>query len=713
MANKNPSRTPSGANQPTTGRRPAANNVQWRLAPWLPLLLLVLGALVYANGLRGPFVFDDVKHIIESPQAQQLTLDVRSGRPLLFFSLAVNYWLSGFDTWSYKLLNLLVHLMASLALYGLVRRTLLLPRFGGQFQRTAAGLAFAVAALWVVHPLTTEAVTYIIHRGESMMGLFALVLMYCLLRGAQAERLWSAWLWYAAAIAACGLGFWSKPWMIAVPVVALLYDRIMLGGPWKEWAVRRGAFYLLLLSPLVWAFWINSADARARLSTSDDSPSVRTPVAVTHSSSAKPGDAPPATAADPDFETGFPPRLSPLRYARSQPGVIAYYLKLVFSPYPLCADYFWKPADTPGRIVPPALLIGGLVLATCWALWRYPAWGFLGAAFFLLLGPSSSFIPIEDLATERRMYLPLAAVITLLVLSAWQLLGWAARSSQPNPEIAERQQRVRGLAALLVVLAIWSGLTILRNFDYTSDVDFCQRVVEQVPYNSRARVNLARALTNRGDTMNTLQQRAAHYQLALEYLEEAESDAPQSAYLHAQIGHILAQQAEMESAAQQPDWEKRRASLLDQARRRFQRATGLSSDNALFHVNLAVVHELRGSPHDLQSALKHYQRAVEIPNKPGDLAATAHHGYGRVLAATQQYEKAIEQHERALQIRRNWIEAEMNLASALFMAGRPQEAIALSKKSLRQAEAAGNQEHAAMIRSRLRQYESAAGRRGG
>jgi tetratricopeptide (TPR) repeat protein len=711
MATRNSHNEGQAANQrPAAKQTSAGSPVAPRIEPWLPLLLLALGIVVYANGLSGPFVFDDIKHIIEYSQAQQLALNINLERPMLFFSLGLNYWLGKFNPLGYKIFNLSVHLLAALTLYDLVRRTLLLPRFGDRFKESAAGLAFAVAALWVVHPLNTESVTYIIHRGESMMGLFALLTFYCTLRGAQSNDPWRSWLWYAAGVVACTLGFWSKPFMIAVPVVVLLYDRIMLGGTWQTWAIKRGAFYLLLLIPLLWAFKVNSGDALERLETPDRSTVLPSPAPAKAGAPGQPPLAAPPSdpGPNPDFESGYPRRTSVLRYARTQPEVIAHYLKLVFSPYPLCADYFWKPADTPGRIIPPALLIGGLVLATCWVLWRYPAWGFLGAAFFLLLGPSSSFIPIEDIATERRMYLPLAAVIALLVLGAWQLLGWVAQQSPVAAVAAQRQQRHRGLALLLVVLAIWSGLTVLRNFDYADDVEFCERVVQQVPYNSRARVNLARALTNKGDQSGTLQQRAAHYKLALEYLEEAEPGAPKSAYLHAQIGHILAQQAEMEGAAQAPDWEQRRAALLKKAERKFQQAVQLHDTNALFQLNLAVVHELQGSPEDLQSAVRHYRFATELPNKSWDQAATGHHGLGRVLAATHQYADAITEFEKALNIRPNWFEAEFNLASALFMADRRDAAIALSEKSLRQAEKEGNRQHAAMLRARLEQYRAQA-----
>src|SRR5207244_4426637 len=108
-----------------------------RAERWLPALVVALGLAVYANSLKGPFVFDDVRSITNNSRVQQLwpPKDVIHGtvRPVLYYSLALNYRVGGFQPWGYKLVNVLIHVAAGLALYGLVRRTLLMPRFSDQF----------------------------------------------------------------------------------------------------------------------------------------------------------------------------------------------------------------------------------------------------------------------------------------------------------------------------------------------------------------------------------------------------------------------------------------------------------------------------------------------------------------------------------------------------------------------------------------------------
>ena len=127
--------------------------------------------------------------------------------------------------------NLLIHLLAALVLFGVVRRTLLTSSLKEQFGGAASGLAMAVALIWAVHPLLTESVTYLTQRTESLMGLFFLLTLYCAIRGASSGH---PWRWYAVAIAACALGMGAKEVMATAPIVVLLYDRCFLSGSFRE-----------------------------------------------------------------------------------------------------------------------------------------------------------------------------------------------------------------------------------------------------------------------------------------------------------------------------------------------------------------------------------------------------------------------------------------------------------------------------------------------
>ena len=176
-----------------------------------------------------------------------------SGRPLLNLTLAVNYALGGLNPWGYHAINLAIHILAALTLFGVLRRTLAVWGVGcgvrGEESHDTARstsrtphptphtfLAFAIALLWAVHPLQTELVTYIVQRAESLCGLFYLLTLYCFIRGASRPpspgRRTS--LWYLAAVVFCFLGIATKEVMVTAPVMVFLYDRTFFASSFRQ-----------------------------------------------------------------------------------------------------------------------------------------------------------------------------------------------------------------------------------------------------------------------------------------------------------------------------------------------------------------------------------------------------------------------------------------------------------------------------------------------
>src|SRR5476651_2161521 len=146
-------------------------------------MVLLLGALlavaaisIYVRTLPDPFFFDDIASIVTNPtirhigdlgavltppSSQYYAIGV-SGRPLVNLTLAVNYAAGGLDPRGYHAVNLAIHVAATLALFGIIRRTL--ERTGSNNPNSVAA---AAALIWSVHPLLTESVTCVMHRTES------------------------------------------------------------------------------------------------------------------------------------------------------------------------------------------------------------------------------------------------------------------------------------------------------------------------------------------------------------------------------------------------------------------------------------------------------------------------------------------------------------------------------------------------------------------
>ncbi|NLX99075.1 MAG: tetratricopeptide repeat protein [Rhodopirellula sp.] len=510
---------------------------------WLLCGVLVFATvLVYLPGLNAPFLFDD--RAIEDGEAQLRSPDwsaaqsIGYGRRLtVFASLALNYALGGLDVRGYHVLNLFVHLTAGLSLFGIVRRTLRLPVFEEKFTNSADGFAFAVALLWMVHPLQTQAVTYTIQRCESMMGMFYLLCLYCVLRGSQSAR---AWPWYVGGMAAAWLGMGCKEVMVTAPLVILLYDRIFLSPNWNAVVRRRWPFYLGLAPAAAWLLFSAASET--------------------------------APTAGFDCKT-----VSTWEYLRTQPGVILHYLRLAAFPDRLCLDYRWPVAETWQEILPPTAAIAALVAATGLALRYRPAAGFLGAAFFLILAPTSSIMPIADLAVEHRMYLPLAALTVLGVLAV--RIGVA--------QIARRRSR-RGFLVLTLVLvaAMFMVRTATRNALYRSPIAVWANAISVAPQNARAHWSYGAYLA-----------KAGHVDEAIRCYRKTIQLSPDHVDARLDLATALARRGD-----------------VDEAIEHFRTALEFNDKIAAAHYNLAVLLERK---RDWQNSLAHARRAAaQKPNEP-------------------------------------------------------------------------------------------------
>lgn len=693
---------------------PAVPPLPLRQSLLAALVIVAAGFAAYANSFHGPFVFDDVGSIPDNPTLRSLGqawspphggaaggLSV-AGRPVLNFSLGLNYAVSGLGVWSYHALNLAIHLLAGLTLFGVLRRTFLRPVLAARFGAGAWGLALAIATLWTLHPLQTEAVTYIIQRAESLMGLFFLLTLYAAIRVMEPDSPRRG-RWWALAVASALLGAGTKEIAALAPVLVFLYDRTFVSGGFREAWQRHRSLHLSLAAtwlPLL-GFLATTGGNRG---------------GTFH-------------LADASLWIG---------HALTQFEAVTRYFWLSFVPCPLIFDYGEIPS--PGVLALLwALPVLGLLAATVWALREKPVLGFLGAWVFLILAPTSVLPATLQIIVEHRMYLPLAAVLAGAGAAAYLWLG-------------------RRAIPVLLVLAAGAGvMTAVRNQAYRTAIGLWQDTAEKMPTSARAHNNLGYLLNlggrapeaiaqfekalkldpkyidahnNLGSVLQDLPGRLndaiAHYREALrlkpdypevhwnlgnawllapDHLNDAVTEyrealryRPDFAEAHVGLGsawmkmpgHQNEAVAEFQEALRlKPEYAEAHYSLgnvwldtpgrLNDAVMRYQEAIRLKPDFAEAYSNLG--NAFSAMPGRLNDAITQYQEAIRL--KP-DLA-TAHFNLANALAsAPGRLNEAIAQYQEALRLRPDYPEAHYNLGNALInVPGRLNDVIAQYQEAVR------------------------------
>ena len=437
-----------------SGVRRVASPPRSLASPWPALLIVAAVCAAWSNSFSGPFTFDDRSSIPENPTILQIWPpewarppasfgETVGGRPILNLSFAVNYALDGLRVTGFHAANLAIHALAAVVLFGLVRRTLLLPRFTGRIRDRASSLATATALLWALHPLQTAAVTYIVQRAESLAGLFYLLTLYAFVRATESG---GPKRWAIFSVGACALGMATKETVGTAPLMALLLDQTLISGSWREaWRSRRSLYLSLAATWLVLAAVVLPTGGRGG-------------------------------------SVGFGSNVGAWPYLLTQAEAIVRYLGLAFWPSPLIFDYGTSTVQDLRDAWPYAILVLVLLSASLVALVRRRSVGLLGAWFFVILAPTSSIIPVAtQTIAEHRMYLPLAAIIVGSVLALHHLLGRAA-------------------FALLVICAIALGFaTWQRNADYRTEQSLWQDTIAKRPGNARIYTNAGQVFLAQGD----------------------------------------------------------------------------------------------------------------------------------------------------------------------------------------------------------------------
>ncbi len=505
-----------------------------------------------------------------------------------------------------------------------------------------------MALLWALHPLQTETVVYVTQRTELMVGFFYLATLYSSLLYWNATASAGRKTWLALAILSSLAGMACKEVMVTAPVVVLLFERTFISGSFRRalkqsWPLYAGLF-------LSWGLlaYLNY-------------------------------DAPRSDTAG--FHLGVPA----YSWWLTQTKVLLMYLKLVVWPWPLSSHHQMPYLTTLVVAWPWLVTVALLSIVTLLLLWRHDAIGFVGASVFLILSPTFLVPIITEVAAERRMYLPLAALIALLVVGGYWLVQQTAKRLAPAVSGREhspaRWPTVLTAAIAVALAAALSVVSFQRLAAYQDEVTFWQDVLALQPDDSFAHNNLGMVFGQRGRVEDAKRE-----------FDEALRLNPDSAMAHYNLGCIFRLNDKIPEAIAQYELALRMQPKLfeahhslgeallhierpreaaDQLREALQRRPDSVLDR--YELGLALFALDRTS-----EAISEFDKAVRL--KPDFAEARSNLGFA--LALTGQLPEAIEQLEEVLRLKPDLAPAHRNLGFALAKAGRPEEAIAQYRQAI-------------------------------
>ncbi|MFZ4439370.1 MAG: tetratricopeptide repeat protein [Syntrophales bacterium] len=627
------------------------------------LFIVVLGFLIYSNTFHGPFVFDDEIAIVENSGIKDLgnySSPLSGNRSIGFLTFALNYKLHGLHVTGYHVVNLLIHLINALLVYGLSVLTFRTPYGYEHFQEGAVSgsagvsrwLPMFVALLFVSHPVQTQAVTYIVQRFASLATLFYLASLVMYLKARESGPSGKAgYAFYAASILAAILAMRTKEISFTLPVVIILYELMFFKKEIKRRVLYLFPFLLTLsIIPLSLMGWNGS--------TADTS-------VIDELSKAT--------------RTAGVDSVSRWDYLNTQFRVIITYLRLLVFPVNQNLDY-----DYPiyRSFFDPAVLLSFLFLLALFVLGVYMFYkskscgkeggeGFYLRVvsfgifwFFVTLSVESSIIPIKDVINEHRLYLSsvgfFMASMAVIALMRAKLAG---------------QTRVFEQVFIPVLVMAVLGLSLsayARNRVWQDGITFWEDVLKKSPNKVRAYHNLglmyaAQSSKDRLEKAITLYQEAikrepdhveAHNNLGMAYYEQGRFDdaikeisaasklRPGYADAHNNLGLIYFGQGRFDEALQE-----------------YQTAIKYRSDFAKAYNNLAILCQRQNRQDDafqaIQAAIKYNPEYAEARNTLG------------VLYLKQgRFDDAIVEIKKAITCKPDYTDAYFNLGAAYRKMGK-------------------------------------------
>jgi len=369
---------------------------RFNLIAFVFITLMIL--IAYSNTFTASFHFDDNPAIEENQTIKRVTVGnlialLGGTRPVVNYSLMLSYKLSGLNVVGWHIFNICCHIVNSFFVYLLLFRTLTLPTLSARYGDRAKRMALFGALLFAVHPIQTEAVTYIISRTELLAAFFYLAAFLFFIKGARTTK----FRYYIGSFFMSLLAMGSKEWAVTLPAMIVLYDYLFLSDRNVKMVLSRWKTYILVALP--WAL-IAYKLTTIKLSGAG-------------------------------FGIIGQNSITPWTYLLTSFNVLWTYIRLLSLPINQNVDYAYPLAKTLFEFPTLLSLAGHLcIVAASLRLYVRKRWTLIpfGVAwFYIALSPTQSFVPILDVIFEHRLYLPSIGFFIVCIAGYEGIIDWMER----------------------------------------------------------------------------------------------------------------------------------------------------------------------------------------------------------------------------------------------------------------------------------------------
>ena len=546
-------------------------------------LICVCGVIIYFATVHSPFIYDDAHAIEDNPYIKNLSkfqqmVGVQNifNRSILLFTFSVNHAIGQLDVFGYHLINLMLHLCVGIMLYFLTMELLTIenPALTQTFQR----LPLAVSLIHIFNPINVESVTYLSSRSSVLVTLFYLSSFYLFIRFVNSKEKKKKWenIHYPIVIFFLFyLGLGTKEIIVTLPIIAVLY--LWVHSSTKNFHKFLPELAVILIPLIIYLLYRYVQMGNLLVIKTDP----------------------------------YSYMIDRSLYILTQIKVVIsyYFVKLIF-PINLnfepdirlvsgFLDWEWVVSLIIGVCIAIGIFYQKSILLKCAFIWA-----------LITILPTSSIIPLKQIATEHRTYLPGLGIN--MGLGILFLRGVSHRKLIPP--------------TLFIFLVIYGLLAMKRSLDYRSEINLWQDTVRKSPYKSMVHNNMGTAYLSK-----------ERLKEARKSFEVSSALSPSSTDPYINMGHIDARNKE---------WDK--------AKLKYDLALKLGANRSQVFFNSGLMRLKLNKPAE---ALPFLLEAIKIKNH----RPLYHQELGNAFRMLKQYDSALKSYRKVLELEPNYVEAQNNI----------------------------------------------------